>query len=72
MINVNSTELHILLLTEKAKSETVFYQYRKEKGSSYIYNLPCSFDIETSSTYLKEEKTAFMYIWMFGINDLVI
>jgi len=72
VINVNSTELHILLLTEKAKSETVFYQYRKEKGSSYIYNLPCSFDIETSSTYLKEEKTAFMYIWMFGINDLVI
>lgn len=39
------------------------------------YNVPASFDIETSSFYdgekLPENKRAIMYIWQFGINDLV-
>lgn len=36
------------------------------------YNIECSFDIETNSTYHKGEKVAFMYIWAFGIADLRI
>ena len=41
-----------------------------------IYNIPASFDIEVSSFYqdgivIPENKRAIMYIWMFGIGDLV-
>lgn len=39
------------------------------------YNVPASFDIEVSSFYEGEEapenKRAIMYIWQFGIGDLV-
>ena len=30
----------------------------------YYYNVPCAFDIETTSTIVQDEKYAFMYIWM--------
>ena len=30
-----------------------------------------AFDIETTSTYIEDEKFAFMYIWMFGIHETV-
>ena len=33
------------------------------------YNIPCGFDIETTSTTHNNEKTAFAYIWMFGMVD---
>ena len=39
------------------------------------YNVPCAFDIETTSWYegseRPENKRAIMYIWQFGICDLV-
>ena len=41
------------------------------KKISY-YNVPCSFDIETSSFYEGEEKRAIMYIWMLGIGGYCI
>lgn len=40
-------------------------------GISY-YNIPCSFDIETSSMVVNGEKFACMYLWAFGINGSVI
>ena len=43
---------------------------RTNKGVDY-YNVPCAFDIETSSFYIDGQKYACMYIWMFGINNLV-
>lgn len=36
------------------------------------FNIPCAFDIETTSTYLNGNKVAFMYIWVLNINGTSI
>lgn len=36
------------------------------------FNIPCCFDIETTSTYLNGEKVAFMYAWVLNINGASI
>ena len=42
-------------------------------GKLEFFNIPCAFDIETSSFYnANGEKCATMYIWQFGIDGLVI
>lgn len=51
----------------------LFYSNKKTK----YFNVPCSFDIETSSFYRstgssEHEKTAIMYEWTFGIYGAVI
>ena len=43
----------------------------KNKKCSY-YNIPCAFDIETSSFYDHGNKAATMYIWMLGVNGKVM
>lgn len=44
-----------------------------KKDSPYYYNDYCSFDIETTSTYInKDNKFAFMYEWNCHIADMVI
>jgi hypothetical protein len=43
----------------------------KSNNLSY-YNIPASFDIETTSTYVKDAKFAFMYIWQLCINGSTI
>jgi hypothetical protein len=43
----------------------------KDKKRNY-YNIPCAFDIETSSFYDHGSKAATMYIWMLGINGKVM
>lgn len=42
--------------------------YRKKQ----YYNIPCSFDIETTSTYLNGQKVAFMWVWVLNINGTSI
>ena len=42
--------------------------YRKKQ----YYNIPCAFDIETTSTKINGEKVAFMYIWTLNINGTTI
>lgn len=46
-------------------------EYRVTKGKKEnkitYYNLPASFDIETSSFYFNKEKAGCMYIWQFGV-----
>lgn len=46
------------------------------KETIEYYNIPCAFDIETSSFYTKDgnenRKTAIMYEWTFGIMGYVI
>lgn len=36
------------------------------------YNIPAAFDIEVTSFYENGEKRALMYIWQFGIYNLVV
>lgn len=38
----------------------------------YYYNVPCSYDIETSSFYDDNEKRSIMYIWMIGLGGYCI
>lgn len=42
----------------------------KNKDTSY-YNIPAAFDIEVSSFYERAHKRSCMYIWQFGIYNLV-
>lgn len=42
------------------------------KDSYKVYNIPCSFDIETTSIGEETNKQAFMWVWMFGINGVSI
>ena len=49
-------------------SKIEYSTIRTNKGVEYL-NLESAFDIETTSTYIKGEKTAFMYVWAFGFSD---
>jgi len=53
----------IIGLLDELEYETI----KTNKKISYI-NLPCGFDIETSSIKVGDEKAAFMYIWALGID----
>ena len=44
----------------------------KRKYKVEYYNIPVTFDIETTSFYEGDEKRACMYIWMFSIDDHII
>lgn len=44
------------------------YNYHTKQSTEYL-NIECSFDIETTSTYVDGEKFAFMYLWGFGIGN---
>lgn len=44
-----------------------FKRIKTNKKITYL-NIESSFDIETTSTYIENEKQAFMYVWMFGIG----
>ncbi len=44
----------------------------KRKSKVQLYNIPCAFDIETTSFYYNGEKCAIMYEWTLGINGNVI
>lgn len=53
------------LFTDLGKID--FPTIRTNKRIDYI-NLPCGFDIETTSYKIGETKAAFMYVWMVGIG----
>ena len=44
---------------------------RGDKKINY-YNIPCAFDIETTSFYERDEKKAIMYVWQLGLNGHVV
>lgn len=43
----------------------------KKYGKSY-FDIPCSFDIETSTYWVNDTPYSTMYCWQFGVNDTVI
>lgn len=43
----------------------------KKYGKSY-FDIPCSFDIETSTYWVNDTPFSTMYCWQFGVNDTVI
>ena len=47
--------------------KSIKYKTHIYKKIKYI-NMACGFDIETSSTYVNDNKFAFMYIWTFGLD----
>ena len=47
-------------------------KYYKKRGGGYVYNIPCSFDIETTSFYEGKEKRACMYMWQVSICGLIV
>ena len=49
-----------------------FIQKGRKGKKEEIANIPCCFDIETSSFYEGENKRCCMYAWVFGINGLCI
>lgn len=61
-INVNDLDISTINRTEI-----------KIKNNTEYYNMPLSFDIETTSFYDDNgEKRAFMYIWQMSINGIFI
>ena len=62
------------LIKEQLKTViTIKYNFEeKEKEFISYYNLGVSFDIETTSTKIKNEKIGIMYEWSFCIGGLVI
>ena len=48
------------------------FQFVKAKEKVQYLNIPCAFDIETSSMEVDGVKFATMYIWQFGVNGLTI
>ena len=61
-------------LLEMVKKNGPWKTVKTRKGRKFIdyVNLPCSFDIETSSFYVGEVEQGTMYIWQLGINGYVI
>lgn len=61
------------LPTKKNKPYIPFSAKRKGRETYYLADLPCAFDIETTSVRVENgEKRAWMYIWMFGICGVSI
>lgn len=58
--------IHFTKLNELLKNLT-FKTVKTSRKIEYI-NLPCGFDIETTSVEVGDEKAAFMYIWQLGIG----
>lgn len=59
------------IMREDAKTETQVVEHKKTRDGQkelHTWNIPAAFDIET--TQYKEDKVAFMYIWMICVNGV--
>lgn len=72
---INNTQIYApeqtKLLCDDIINNLQIKKYKYRNGAS-VYNLPCSFDIETSSFYDGKEKRATMYMWQMSICGLII
>lgn len=62
--------VNFMLTAEKDYSKRI--KVGDSKESLYYYDLSCAFDIEDSSFYEGNEKRSVMYVWQFGIENVVI
>lgn len=46
-----------------------FVKKNNRKTTPRLVNAACSFDTETTSTYVNNEKVAFTYFWQLGLTD---
>ena len=57
----------------KTVKKSKYDRDKKQNKTIEYYNIPCSFDTETTSTYTNEnEKIAFVYEWSFGIGSQIV
>ena len=62
-----------LLENIKTVKKNKYDRDKKQNKTIEYYNIPCSFDTETSSTYTDEnEKIAFVYEWTFGLDSQIV
>lgn len=60
-------------IEEVIKEVRHYFRFNRSGTRQKYFNVPCSFDIETSSFYDDHgEKVGLMYAWTFGIYGLVI
>ena len=68
----NNEQNEIIDILKSMKFPTRKSRKRGKDKPEYL-NIPVSFDIETSSTYIDSDfKFAFMYIWQMAIDELVV
>ena len=68
-------EIKKFLIESKLNDNKNYVKKRKRKKEDEdikIFNVPVSFDIETTSTYIGDEKFAFPYEWTFAIEEDII
>ena len=66
--NISKLMRHLRNIPTVTKTE---FRNKIKQTITYI-NLPCAFDIETSSFYYNMEKRACMYVWMVTIDGITV
>ena len=59
-------------IEEVFKQVRHFFRFTPTKNKVKYFNIPCAFDIETTSFFRQSEKVSCMWVWMFSIYGLVI
>ena len=73
--NINNTQIYAPNQTKELCKEifdNIQIKKYKYRGGALVYNLPISFDIETSSFYEGKDKRATMYMWQMSVCGLII
>ena len=73
--NIDNTQIFDPSQVEELCNIIISQKFRttKKRGGAHILEIPCAFDIETSSFYDDHgEKTAIMYVWQLSICGLVV
>lgn len=63
----NPSDIKFILSEYVVKAPTI----TNNKKQVY-YNIPCSFDIESTSFYMNGQKQAIMYEWALGLNGAIL
>lgn len=64
--------VNFLTVAEKKYAKSIWNEASGHKEALYYYDLSCAFDIEDTSFYEGSEKRSVMYVWQFGIENVVV